>query len=700
MMAAAQSRLQVAHRLDPLLAPRSIAFVGASPRKHTPGHDMLTMIARSGFTGAVFAVNPTHAEIDGRRCYPSVAALPAPVDLVVLSVANARIETALREAIDAGARAAVIFASLYLEDDTDPPLIQRISGIARAAGIPLCGGNGMGFYNDAAQVWVAAFDNARKARPGGITFISHSGSPYGALAHNDPRFRFNLVVSAGQELVTTAADYLDYALDQPETRVVGLFLETVRDPAGFVAALDKARSRQIPVVVLKVGRTAASAAMALTHSGAITGDDATYRALFDRYGVLAVDTLDELAASLSLFDQARRAATGELVAVHDSGGERELAMDLAASLGVNFARIGPDTVARLRGRLEHGLAPVNPLDAWGTGRDFIDIFADCFQALIDDPNAALGLFFNDARDDFHIHEGFAEAARRVHAATAKPIAIASNFSLARHPKIAAALSEHGIPVLVGTVPALVAARNMMAYRDVLSRPADPPPQVRAQRDWTKRLAATDPLDEAEALSLLGDYGIASLPRLVVDSERAALDAVQRIGFPAVLKTAAPHIRHKTEQHGVKLAIADEASAALAYRDLARRLGPKVLVTRMAPPGVELAFGLASDPQFGPVVMVAAGGISIELMRDAAHALPPFGPKTARRLIDRLRIRVLLDGVRSAAPCDVDALADALARFSVLAAELAGDTASIDVNPLVATPNGVIALDALVVPKPR
>ena len=434
---------------------------------------------------------------------------------------------------------------------------------------------------------------------GGITFISHSGSPYGALAHNDPRFRFNLVVSAGQELVTSAADYLDYALDQPETRVVGLFLETVRNPAGFVAALDKAKLRQIPVVMLKVGRTAASAAMALTHSGAITGDDATYRALYDRHGVLPVDTLDELAACLSLFEQPRRAARGELVAVHDSGGERELAMDLAAALGVSFARIGADTVARLQARLEHGLAPANPLDAWGTGRDFIDIFAECFRALVDDPNAALGLFFNDLRDNFYIHEGFVEAARRVHAQTAKPVAIASNFSLARHPKVAAALSDQGIPVLVGTVPALVAARNMMAYRDVLARPADPPPEVRPENDWPERLATGNSLDEAEGLSLLADYGIASLPRLVVDSELAALDAARRIGFPAVLKTAAPDIRHKTEQRGVKLGIADEASVATAYRDLASRLGPRVLVTRMAPPGVELAFGLSHRSSVRP-----------------------------------------------------------------------------------------------------
>ena len=212
------------HYLTPLLAPRSIAFVGASPRPDSPGNDMLKMIDRAGFTGTVYPINPNYPEIEGRRCYGALADLPGPVDLVVLAVANAKLEATLREAIAIGARAAVIFASGYLEDDSVPPLTDRIAALARKAGMPVCGGNGMGFYNDAAGVWAAGFRNERLPRPGNITLISHAGSVFGALAHNDPRLKYNLVVSAGQELVTTAADYLDYALEQPETGVVGMFL--------------------------------------------------------------------------------------------------------------------------------------------------------------------------------------------------------------------------------------------------------------------------------------------------------------------------------------------------------------------------------------------------------------------------------------------------------------------------------------------
>ncbi|HZS81656.1 MAG TPA: acetate--CoA ligase family protein [Stellaceae bacterium] len=686
----------MAHKLTALLAPRSIAFVGATPRRDTPGNDMLRIIDRAGFAGAVFAVNPNYEEVEGRRCWPSLAALPQPVDLAVLAVANARIEAALEEAIAAGARAAVIFGSLYLENDVDPPLAQRIAALARRANIPVCGGNGMGFYNDVARVWACGFPAAREGRPGGITLISHAGSVFGAFAHNDPRFRFNLVISAGQELVTTAADYLDYALEQEETKVVGLFLETVRDPAGFVRALEKATAKNIPVVALKVGRTPASAALAVSHSGAIAGNDAAYTALFDRYGVHRVDTLDELGTTLLFFAQGRKAAPGGLAAIHDSGGEREMLIDLAEAHRVPFAKIAPRTVARLRERLEYGLEPVNPLDAWGTGRDFVAAFADCFAALVDDPDAALGIFFNDIRNGFYVSEGFAEACRRVLARTAKPLALATNYTQLRHDSLALALAEAGVPVLDGTVPALLAARHLMAHRDFRRRPADPPPTVSPRREWRARLRAAAPLDEAEGLALLADYGISVPPFAIVEGVEAALAASRRIGFPAVCKTAMPEIRHKSEVAGVRLALADETALRRAAEDLVARLGPRLLVTRMAPQGTELALGMVNDAQFGPVVMVAAGGTLIEVLRDARYGLAPFGPATARRLLDGLAIRPVLDGVRGARPADLDALAEAVARFSVLVADLAGALAEFDVNPVIVGPFGVLAVDALVV----
>ncbi len=659
---------------------------------------MLSLLETGGYGGEVFLVNPKYSEIEGRRCWPSLTALTSPIDLAVLSVANTRLEATLKEAVAARARAAVVFASCYLGNDAEPPLTERLAALAREAKMPICGGNCMGFYNDAAGVWIGAFHNPRQRRPGGITFISHAGSAYGALAHNDPRFQFNLAVSAGQELATTVADYLDYAVAQPETRVIGLFIETVRDPAAFIAALEKAANRQIPVVALKVARTESSAAMALSHSGAIAGDHASYRALFDKYGVMEVNTIDELASTLLLMAQPRRAAPGGLAVIQDSGGERELVIDLAADLGVPFAKLAPATIARLSERLEYGLEPVNPLDAWGTGHDFVGIFADCFSTMLEDPDSALGVFCNDIRDGYYVHSGFAEAARQAFARTAKPVAYATNYSQVRHPEISLALTDEGIPVLDGTVPALKAVRHMMSYRDFLLRSADSPPEVRPRHDWRKRLHNSAPLAEIDSLELLSDYGLATVQARLADSRKAALEAARAIGLPVVLKTAMPGLLHKTEQAGVKLDLADEATVAEAYDDLAARLGPHVLVANMAPAGVELAFGLKVDPQFGPLVMVAAGGVLIELINDVRHGLAPFGPATARRLIDGLRIRPLLDGLRGTPPADIVCLADALSRFSVLAADLASELAEVDVNPIIAGPGGVYVADALVVPR--
>lgn len=658
---------------------------------------MLRMIERAGFTGDIYPVNPKYDRIESYRCWRSFAELPGPVDLAILSVANARLEATLMEAIAAKARAAVIFASGYLENDADPALTKRISVLARAAGMQICGGNCMGFYNDVAKVWAVAFAIERPAVSGGITFISHSGSPFGALAHNDPRFRFNLAISAGQELATTAADYMDYALEQTETRVIGLFLETVRDSPGFIAALEKAARKGIPVVALKVGRTKVSAAMAVSHSGAITGSDAAYRALFDRYGVQQVDTLDELGASLLFFGQPRRPAKGGLALIGDSGGERELIVDLASQLDLPFARIGPETVAQLAARLEHGLEPVNPLDAWGTGDRFVDRFTDYFSILLDDNDTALGLFSNDLRDNYYVHAGFAEAALRAHALTQKPVAYVTNFSRVRNAGWSVALTEQGVPVLEGTIPALKAVRSMLAYRDFRDRPADPPPLVRPTRDWRALLRARGPLAEAEALAMLADYGIPTLPASEADTIAGAVAAARAIGFPAVLKTAMPGILHKTERDGVRLGLKDEIALREAYEDLARRLGPRVLVTRMAPTGMELALGITIDPQFGPLVMIATGGIWLEVLQDALHALAPFGPKTARRLIDGLRFRRMLEGARGRPRADLDKVAETVARFSVLAHELGDSLAEFDVNPLLATAEGAVALDALVIP---
>lgn len=686
------------HRLTPLLAPQSIALVGASPKYDSVGNGMIRGLREGAFGGRLYLVNPNYREIDGLPCHPSLAALPETVDHVVLGVANARIEAQLADAIRHGARAATIFGSCYLPGDADPPLTRRLAAMAREAGVEICGGNGMGFYNLAHGLRVCGFPPPPWLEHGHIAFITHSGSAFSGLCHTDRRFRYSLAVSAGQELTATVADYLDFALEMPSTRVVGLFLETVRDPAGFVAALETANARGIPVVAVKVGRTAESAALALSHSGALAGNHAAYQAVFDRYGVIEVDDLDALANCLLLLAQPRRVGPGGLATMHDSGGLRELALDLAIAHGVPYARIGDATKRTLASRLEYGLEPTNPLDAWGTGHDYEAIFTDCLRALTDDPATAVAVLCAETRSGFTLHESYARIVETVAARTGKPVLMSNNFAALGNDELAVRCTGAGTPVLIGLTPLMIAVRAAFGYRDFRDRPPAAPAAAPAgaRARWTARLQRGEALDEAESLALFADYGVPTLPHRIVESADAADVAARELGYPVALKTAMPGILHKSDVGGVALGLADASALRAAYEDLARRLGPRALVMPMAGKGVELAFGALDDPQFGPVVMIGAGGTLIELLQDRRFALPPFDAAAARRLVDRLRARPLLDGRRGAPAADIDALAAAFARFSVMAADLAGLFREIDVNPLLCSAAGCIALDALVI----
>jgi acyl-CoA synthetase (NDP forming) len=687
------------HRLAPLLEPRSVALVGASPRPGSFGNEMIRVLAEGGYAGAIHLVNPSYSEIDGRRCHPSLASLPQAVDLAVLGVAGTRLEAALGDAIAAGARAAVIFDSCYIEEDAEPKLLERLKRMAQAANLPVCGGNGMGFYNFAAATHVSFQSPPPGREAGGIALIAHSGSVFVLLADSDKRHRFNLIVSPGQEIGATVADYVDYAAGLPSTKVIALFLETVRDPAGFVAALKQARQRRIPIVALRVGRTEASSQFAATHSGAIAGSQSGLEALFDRYGVLAVDTLDELLATSLLLSTVGEAGDGALAMVTDSGGLREFVVDLAHDHSVPFAKLSDATLAKLAKILPHGLEPANPLDCAGPLRaDFAEIFGHGLKLLLDDPATAVAAFEFDARDGFVYMPALIETAKAVPTRSRKPFLVLNSHAGSPNSRIAAELLDASVPLINGAGNALAAVKHLLAWRDFLRRPDMSPsmaPSAAASK-WRERLREGGALGEIESLDLLSDFGIPTAAARHAQDLDEALAAAESLGYPVALKTAVPGINHKSDVGGVKLGIADADRLVEAWHDLAARLGPDMTVEPMIAAGVELAFGAVADPQFGPLVMVGAGGKLVELLNDRSFALAPFDAVAARRLLDSLRIRRLLDGVRGAPAVNIEALAETLAKFSMLAAELAGSFSEIDVNPIIAGPTGVMAVDALIV----
>ena len=300
-------------------------------------------------------------------CFPDLTSLPESVEQVFIVVGDAGVESVLKQAIDHGARSTVVVCSLAKDGDS-ASLKKNIRERAIEAGMLLMGGNTMGYYNFEHGTWACAFDTRdNHVATGGITLITHSGSGMSGLIDCDERLDCNLAISTGQELCVRMDEYIDYALEQSSTRVIGLFMETTRDPQGLRAVLRKTRNRKIPVVALKVGKTELSARLAVSHSGAMAGEDSAYQALFERYGVIRVNDLDEFTTALIMFNQPHPVKAGGLVALHDSGGERQLLVDLADELGMPLAKLSQETVATLENMLDPGLPAVNPLDAWSAG---------------------------------------------------------------------------------------------------------------------------------------------------------------------------------------------------------------------------------------------------------------------------------------------------------------------------------------------
>ena len=689
---------QPVHWLSRLLNPTSVALVGASQRAGSIGNKMFSLLCHCGYKGAIYPINPRYDFIDNHRCFASLAALPEVPDLVVFGIAGRSLEQVFDEAIAMGIGGAVIFANNYLPEDSSPPLLERLKQKAARAGIPVCGGNGMGFYNYDASVMIS-FDYPPSRPAGHIALIAHSGSVMTYLANNDARYTYNLVVSPGQEIHGTVADYMAYALQQATTRVIALFIEAVRDVNGFIRALKEAHERDIPVVIAKVGRTEKSARFAASHSGAVAGNDEAFQAVCERYGVIRVRDIDELAATALVLSQARRPTQGGLASLFDSGGLREQFIDLADELNVPFAQISQMTRQRLANSLEFGLEPDNPVDAMGAlNADLKTTFNSCLRALHDDPDSAIVTLEFEFRDQFCHYPILFEVAKQIWAESEKPFWLINSTVSAVNRQKAAELTHAGIPVINGADLALRAARNVLWHRDhqppLLSQPPLAKPALISH--WRDRLAQSSAIDEAMALSMLSDFGLPSVPFMITQTLQTTLSAAEELGYPVVIKTAQPHIQHKSDVSGVKLSLSTPSAVQEAYLDLSKRLGPRVLVAKMMTSGVELAFGMINDPQFGPLVVVSAGGIYVEILDDHCFALAPFDEAYALHLIQRLKIHALLQGKRGNPPARLDLAALALSRFSALVDALSDKIITMDLNPVIVGQNECTIVDALVV----
>ncbi len=658
------------------------------------GYDTVEMMLRSGFRGDIYPVNPRYNKILGLACYPSLPAIGKTVDLTVLCVAAKRLEEQVREAIAANTKALIITANAVLKDDTSPCLEDRIAALCIDADIPVCGPNAMGFYNNDISLRACGFSAPDEGVSGNIAFITQSGSVFSTLAHNDPQLKFNLAITTGRETVTTLAEYMDHALEQTSTKVIGIYLETIRKPSLFKAALRKAAEKQIPVVAMKVGRSELGARFALSHSGGLAGDDDALQAVFDRYGVIRTKSLDELANTLLLHSRYSEIPPGGLVAIADSGGERNLLADVAEHVGITFAKLSEATMVKLGAIQEYGQEADNPLDPWGTGLDFERIFGQSMAVMMADDNAAIGVLSQDLRDGYFLTEGCLQAIDIALAETDKPLVCMTNFSGIRRGETTKALSDRGIPVLAGTRDALHAVRNFLDYRDYEYRTERSPKAIHI--DEIEELGNGSVLQEYEALSLLARAGISTVTsHLITNKSELELVACE-IEYPVVLKTATHGILHKSDVDGVVLDINDFDSLIRAYDRMSEKLGCRALVQPMIPKDRELILGMKTDDTFGALIIVGAGGTLAEYIRDRFTILPDAPKEEIVDKIERMRLYPILKGVRGAEPVKLDALLDTISKFGCLCQSLNGMVQEIDINPLHVSADGAVALDALIV----
>ena len=686
------------HRLDPLLDPESIVIVGATTSGGM-GSRVIKNLQNGGFTGKLFGLHPKNKDAFGIPCYPDFESLPEKVEHAIFAVSDERIEGLVDAAIEADVKAMSMMSMLYLDDDQKPYLKDRIQAKLKEADILLCGANGMGFYHIEKRVWVNGHFSRPNHEPGGVCIISQSGSGVAGIIDCEERINLNLSVSSGSELTVGAEDYLDYILHQESTTVVGLFLETIRKPDQMIQAFELANERKIPVVVLKTGRTERSAELTVSHSGGLAGVDDCYNALFEKYGIQRVADMDELATTLIMFDQPHALGNGNMVSMHDSGGERQLIIDVADQQGVEFATLEDDTTEKLEEILDPGLPPVNPLDAWGKGLENADeIMIDSMIAMLSDPNASMGAIVMDRGPLSKIFPEYVDYLDQANRQTGKPVFLVSNRQGTGIDPLVLELTQNGTPVIDGLHSFLAGVRCLHRYRDFLSMKDAIDVDLDSDKleKYQDQLDQSDFVSEADALNMFFDLGLNANQSNMIANEEELVSTAKEMGFPLVLKTAVEDVYHKSELSGVYLDIDSEEKLRSSYEALQEKLPGNALLAKMIQSeGVEMIVGMTTDQQLGPMVTIGFGGYYAEAMNDAVTLMPPFSKEAAKRAVESLKMKTLLEGYRGSKPVDLDAFAEFASRFSLIAVELSNQVCEIDLNPVILGNDNCIAVDALI-----
>ncbi|MHA7678872.1 acetate--CoA ligase family protein [Cupriavidus sp. PET2-C1] len=690
-----------------LLAPRSVAILGASDNPIKAGGRPIDYMRRYGFAGRVYPVNPNRAQIQGLQAYPELAALPDAPDVVVVSVAGQEVEQAIDQCLAIHARAAVIYSSGFAElGEAGAAQQRRLVERARAGGLRLFGPNTQGVANfrDGAILHFSTMINEEAGQDGPVAIVSQSGAGssivYGGLRRKGIGVRY--MVATGNEADITAAEVLRAVAADPDIRVLLLYIESLKDPAVLAQAARVAHQRDIPILAVKAGRTQAGQLTASSHTGALAGEDALADAFLRQHGIQRVADFRELVEYSQVFIGGQRPRGRKVVAISNSGATCVLAADAAEDQGLALCQFEGDGETALKAVLPSFVSARNPIDMTTALLGQPHIYGQTLEVVAAQRQADMIYVGFPIGGEGYDFAGFSAQTGRFASASGVPVAVSANQEW-----VAQAFRAQGVPVFDSERAAMRAlgmlARHAAVNAAALAEPAALPP-VFAKDNAAPNVS----LDEVASLAALAQAGLPVVQHRLCRSADDVRRALAELGTPVVAKGVSPDITHKSELGLVRLGLADEAQALAAFHDLDRVLRGLsasqgighggVLLARQQRGAFELAVGAHIDDVYGPVVMVGQGGVLVEAIDDVQFLVAPFNATQAREAIGRLRIARAFGALRGMAAVDVDALAQMLVRLGDWMAQAQGQVRSVDANPVMVSRAGVapVLVDAVVI----
>lgn len=694
-----------------LLDMNSIAIVGSSPRPGSFGERVARNLTR--YDGRVYHVNPRYGLIGDQPCYSSLAALPEVPDCAVLVTAAEQVETLLAEAVDVGVGGVIVFASGFAETGKPDKVAaqQRLAALVRGTPTRLIGPNCIGIYNYLRNARIAFSPTPPNSAPLplSIGIVSQSGAVGCALAQAmEHGVSICHTLTAGNSCDVDVADLVSYLVDEPSCSVIACMFEGLASPKRFMQAAESAWRADKPLIVYKMATGVKGAAAAMSHTGSLAGAHAAYRAAFDRVGVVEVSSIEDVIETAMFFAKAPRRpkATGAAV-ISTSGGAAIIAADQAELHGVELPGFTPKTEQLLASVIPDFGSPKNPCDITGQVLNNTESLSACADAIFAEPSVGVVIYPHPLAYDAATPR--IAALGEIGARYDKPFCTVWLNGWLEGPGVREAEMNPNAILFrsMGRCFAAIARWHERAQRRSEAQGAHRFQASTEDREATAaelRASEEQVIGEAKAKSILRRYGVASPPERLVTSLEELHAAVGEIGFPLVAKVESPDIPHKTEAGMVFLDLrtaADVESAFHAIHERAAAMRPRprlngVVLQAMVPKGLELVVGGQVDPLFGPMVVFGFGGVLVELLRDSVSALAPLSPTQAKALLPRLRGYALLKGFRNSPPVDLDEFADVISRVSEFLAHHRDEVQELDINPLIATPHGLRAVDALII----